>query len=1025
MRTPAMCSVVMLFLVSGTWAQVDRARDDYNFAAGLHDRGLHGRAIKAFEDYLRRWPRDARLPKAQFYLGESLVAENREKEALPHLVKSAQADHALKPEAQLRAGELLHRGGRHQEAIKHLIEVAGGNHRKEIAESALYFLAEASVDAGLRDNGRVAYQRLLKSHPRGTYTAYAQSALAFLDYEDKKPDEARRRFELLVNADGEVGQEARTMVGECYLAAGNHAEARKAFDGARRDPGRFGAQVVLGLVRADLGLRRLDEAIAIYGVYREQWPDDPRGHAAMIRGAADLHAAGRDEDGLKVIEVVKGASGKEAQDLAYWSGLLMARTGRIDDAIARLRSAVKEEPTPRRKFSLADALSKKGSFKEAATLFAEVRRETKDETIAAESAFAEAFARNKLDDYEKAASLLDVVRRSKASSDLKADAVFALGENLFALKRYSVARRHYQSMFQVKNLPAARAASCLYKIGWCDYLEKRHDEAVATLDRLLKEHPKSSFGDEARYIIGKCHEAEGRDAEARKVFSGLAKSRTAPQLGVKALLGSGAAAHRGGDLEAAADSYRRVVANAQNENDRVIALAGLGDVLSDSDKPEEAEGAYGKVLEHYGEHARAPACRLGRAWCLRALNRHDDAIRCVAPLTKSDDAAMRGEGLYLLALEESALKRWPRVVTALGDFDRRCPGHPRRIESHLLLGIAHARQDDHDDAILVLTRVVAAGRDVPGRSSALYEIAFCHDAKKQPKARDAALTRLLKDHSNCAFVPDVLFRLGESAYASGVWPEALARYRALADAKGGESYRDKALYKAAWCLKRMDQFAKAAAGFAQVSAVEGSPLSAESCFLAGEQFHTAKQYEPAAQHFGQMLKRHSSHELAVEAAQRRVICLAELKSWENVVREAPRALAKNEDGPWALRVRSALGDAFFARKSWDRARAAYRAVTSTSEGELAARAQYRIGVTHVEEDDQEKAIDELLKVTILYGHAKWIARAGLRSGDLLAAAGQENKARRLYEDVVKNHRGSAEARTATQRIAAMEKGGGQ
>ena len=171
-----------------------------------------------------------------------------------------------------------------------------------------------------------------------------------------------------------------------------------------------------------------------------------------------------------------------------------------------------------------------------------------------------------------------------------------------------------------------------------------------------------------------------------------------------------------------------------------------------------------------------------------------------------------------------------------------------------------------------------------------------------------------------------------------------------------------------------------------------------------------------------MVKDHSDHELARESRLRRVLCLRELGRWEAVVAEAPPALGGQGEGAWALRVRSALGDAFFARRAWDRCRAAYREVTR-SDGEYAARAQYRIGRSYEEAEDPDQAIDELLKVAILYGHQSWIARASLRAGDLLAASGQSEKARRLYSEVVKNHQGTTEARTAQDKLSAMQKGG--
>lgn len=1021
-----MPGALILALASSLMAQ-NAARDDYNYAAGLHDRGLHDRAVRAFEDYLGKWPRDGRVPKARFYLGESLIALGRTRDALPHFVKSAGSDHPLRPEARLRAGELLHRAGKDKEAIPHLSAVVKTEGARDaLREAALYFLAESHVALGQRRQGREAYGALLQAFGNGTYAVYAESALGFLAFEDGKHDDALRHFLRVVRAgDGELAVEARVMIGECHLARAAAKEALAAFSSVGRETaGRFGPQVALGVLRAQLALRRLDDAIGSYDAFRSAWPEDSRGHAAMIRCAAELHREGKDEDGLRVIQAVKGASGKEARDHAYWSGLLLTKTGRIDDAIDRLRKAVAEDPSPQRKFSLADALSQKGSFEEAAALFSQARKESRDDQVRAEAGFGEAFALNRIGKHEQAVTLLEGVRRVGASTDLTLDATFALAENLFTLKRYQQARAHYAALLEEKELPAGRREACLYKMGWCDYQEKAHDRAIQVLGVLVRDHPKSSFSDEAYYLIGKCHEAEGRDAEARAAFDTLTRSGSDKSLGVKALLGAAASAHRSKDLAAAADAYRRAVRGAQDAVTRGTALAGLGDVLSDDGKHDQAESVYAEVLARHRDHPRAESCRLGRAWALRHLGRHDEAIKVIAPLADStDDPALRGEALWLHALEYSAKPQWPKVIALLERFDERCPGHARGPEARLLLGISLAREGADDRAISVFSAIAKEGKGAVGHASALYELGFLFEKKKADERRDQVFARLVSEHPDCAFVPDALFRLGESAYASGAWPEALARYRALADHEAVGALRDKALYKAAWCLKQLSKPADAAAAFQLVADLE-SPLAAESCFLAAEQHHAASNHEDAATWFGRMVERHGDHELARESRLRRVLSLRELGKWEAVVAEAPRALEAEGEGPWALRVRSALGDAFFERRAFGRCRAAYREVTKT-DGELAARAQYRIGRSYEEEGDGDKAIDELLKVSILYGHPTWIAKASLRSADLLAADGQAEKARRLYEEVVKDHGGSAEAQLAQQKLSAMQKGGDQ
>ena len=51
LRNLTCLAILLYFLSPSSLAQVDRARDDYNFSAGLYDRGLDDRAVRAFKSF--------------------------------------------------------------------------------------------------------------------------------------------------------------------------------------------------------------------------------------------------------------------------------------------------------------------------------------------------------------------------------------------------------------------------------------------------------------------------------------------------------------------------------------------------------------------------------------------------------------------------------------------------------------------------------------------------------------------------------------------------------------------------------------------------------------------------------------------------------------------------------------------------------------------------------------------------------------------------------------------------------------
>lgn len=1014
----------VLLTASFVPAQIDRARDDFNLAAGLYDRSLHDRAVKAFRQFLEKWPRNPRVPKARFYLGQSLVELNREQEALPHFqAYVASGERALRGEARLRAGELAHRLGRHAAATEVLDALLKERNPDRVTEAGLYFLGEAAVAAGNEKRGREAYERLVAAFARGSYAAYASQALGFLEFKAKQPQAALSHFSRARGAeDAELAMEARCMIGECLLELGKANEAHDAFAQARRGAqGSFAAQAGLGSARALLAMKKADEAVAEFTRVARAHPGDERVPGALIRAAATLHQTGKSPLGLRLLGQVRSAKGQDAQDLAYWRGLLMAETGSRGQAIEELKGALAKESGPgslRRRYTLGDQLTKAGRLAEAAEVFSAIRKEAGDDEIGAEAAYAEAFVLNRLKKYDAAARVLESLTRRRVPDGLRRDGLFALAENLFALKRYDRARATYERL--VEDSKGVHQES-LYKSGWCAYLLSRHDDAIASFQRLLKLEP-GPFHGEARYLIGKCHEAAGRHDQAQSTFAALGKSRGSGDLQVRARLGAAAAARKRGQNSAAIKSYADALRVAKDPLIKGDALLGMADLLLETGDGEEAEAAYRRLLTEVPKHPRLEEARLGRGWALRLMKRHEEAAGAARELAgQTKDVGRLGEALYLTGLSESARDRHGPAAEALQTLLQKCAKHPRTDEARLLLGISLARAGRHADAEPALARIAAGPKETKGRDTALYELAFCHDARKASDARDGVFERLLRDHPKSPFVPDVLFRLGEAAYAQKKWQQAAQRYAALCDHAGAGEFHDKAWYKRGWCARRQSQHPEAARAFEKVAAQKKSPLAGESWYLAGEDHLAAKAPAEALRCFAQVTKGFPNHELAAPAELQRILCTARLGRHDRVIQEAPAILARHGKRPRALRVRSALGDAFFAKKQWGRARVAFRNVTTASEGPLAARAQFHIGKSHQLEGQLDDAVDELLKVTILYAHPRWAARATLLAGDILAGKGLTDKARRLYQELKKSYGATPEAELVDERIQKLQR----
>ena len=469
-RSSLLPLLLVCLLLPGLEAQVDAARDDYNFAAGLYDRGMHDRAVGAFQRYLAQHRNDRRRGKAYFYLGQAQMEIGKNAEALKSFklaLRNGLQEFSL--QCRFRIGELQHRLGQNDAAVQSLGALLRADGLGGLAEAARYFHAEACLAVGQVDRARESHRAVVEGFGDGHYAPWSASALGFMEFDAGRYGKAEGLFARAAKApDAELALEASVMRGECLLRGKDPEGALRAFQAASKKKGGKGdARCMVGVARSLLALERTKEALRAFRSAAESHPENQDCVKALIRSAAILHERKLDKQGLYLLDLAeRGAQGQQAKDLAYWRGILSSESGSLEEGIAHLTAAVKAGGGARRKFSLADALSRAGRHEEAVSLFAEVSKESDDAKVKSEARFAEAYSWNRLGRHEKAVGLLRRLDRDGAREDLRADAIFALGENYFAMERFEEALKCYR---RLSGGPGERHGhEALYKQGWSE-----------------------------------------------------------------------------------------------------------------------------------------------------------------------------------------------------------------------------------------------------------------------------------------------------------------------------------------------------------------------------------------------------------------------------------------------------------------------------------------------------------------------------------------------------------------------------
>jgi len=149
---------------------------------------------------------------------------------------------------------------------------------------------------------------------------------------------------------------------------------------------------------------------------------------------------------------------------------------------------------------------------------------------------------------------------------------------------------------------------------------------------------------------------------------------------------------------------------------------------------------------------------------------------------------------------------------------------------------------------------------------------------------------------------------------------------------------------------------------------------------------------------------------------------AGLGQWDASRQAHEQAAARFPAGPWVHEARYDIGWAWQQQKQYDNAVNTYAQVTTGTDSETAARAQFQAGVCRLEQKRFDEAVSALLAVPFTYDYPEWSAAALCEAARGYADQKKTPQAARLLRRVLKAYPRSAWAKVARERLAAL--GGG-
>lgn len=806
------CHAIMCctsFAVAGT------ADEDFAFAVRLYQKEEFALAIEELERFLKRHPKDERLPEALLILGDCNFKLKRYEEAAKSFERAS-------VEARARG-------------------------KADVEAKAVYWVAEAYYQLQRYEEAIKWYEEVLHKFPKGAEALYALYSLGLIMRGLKRHEEALKYFKRCMAEfpGSEVAPQCQWLIGECLFDLRRYEEAKTAYEEVikRYPKSNEVADAMLGLAWISFELGQYKEAERLFGDVVMQYPKTQAAIEAFVRQADCRFHLKRYEEALEIYRKVAEDRTHPFSDHAiYWSGqcllrmkqpqgaagqfLLLIRTmpnspyvqrahlalgeaymamERYDEATKALEAALKvlkdERSAALAKVMLIECEVKRGNVGDAAKQLSELMKGMpEDESLhaAVTSLLIELIRSGELERIQPI--IANMKLKDEAAEDL-ASAFLEGGKAAYDKKQYDLAERAYR--FILERFPKAPAvAGALFALGAVHYVRGQYEEAARAYGELIKRFPNDKFVSEALYWRANSLWMLKRFEEAHKEFAAFIKvgSEERERLAT-ALFRDGHCLHELKRYEEAANVLERLLKEHPESELRDEALYQLGWIYIDAERHNDAIKAFEQLINEHQQSKHLPEAHflVGEMLFMQkrfeeALPRYEQSIK----LSSGKDEELCGKAYYRLAWALVMLKRDRDALTA--------------FESALKKPLP---EDIEADALLQLGYLQFNGRK-------------CAQALE-------AFERLLKKHPNSQLVKHALLYKGRCLNELEKFADAESVLQQFIERYPKDALTMRAQFELAWAKQNRKQFDAAIELYNIVAASEGAgETGVEAQFRVGE-----------------------------------------------------------------------------------------------------------------------------------------------------------------------------------------------
>jgi len=662
----------------------------------------------------------------------------------------------------------------------------------EYADDAAYYRSLAYYEDGRYQRSIQLFHQFLSFYPHSSYREHVAYLIAEAYYQMREWDRVIQQGTLFLRSypAGEYRDDMHYLLGSVYLIQGKYGSAVEEFMAVVSDTNSSWRELAtyrLALAYFyDNNYRQARERIQ---TFLASYPQSSlRLQARMVLAKCAFAEKKYPEARGLVMEVLSNAPASLVAEGIYYRAMIDIAMQNYSSAINYLSVLVRyerfgDQPNDYREdgmYKLALLYKMQRRYGEARDTLEALLRVTRNREVQLKALLELGSLSVLLSRYDEAKDAY--TRIAALESAYVPLARQKLGELAFLLQKFDEAEGYFSEVVE-KYSESPQFADALYWRARARIEEGRYEDAVKDLDLFRKLFPTASRIEETIMYTGNSYAAMKKWDDALVSYNYLLRNYPTSRLADSAYLAIAWVYLQRGLIPRAEETYQRMVAAYPNSPRAALGLYSLASLQYNQRRYPEARKNFEQVYRQYRDTFYAGESLIKIGWISLRQEQFQDLIRFYEGADTSSLTPDQRAAFYnLLGWAYFREGNYKKAIAQFQISSTTATNTNTILENQRYIAKAYYNMEQYAEATRVyenyIQQALQAGKtdEVP---SAYAEMAWCYLKMGEKATAESIYQQLLSEFPNSPATAEAIFRMGEMAYSSGKYDEAVAHYTKL------------------------------------------------------------------------------------------------------------------------------------------------------------------------------------------------------------------------------------------------------